>query len=452
MKAGLGSDPWDPHFEAADIDQRPFAPPDAEPANLQEIDAELQPPKGLPLIDTAQWLNCEPPARESAWGDWWPLRQTTLGTGEGGIGKGLLTQQLLSCSVLGRNCLGMKTRRMRAIYVTAEDDPDELWRREEAICAALGVRISDVIGDFLLCSLTGERGVSLAEFDINGRMRTTDRWGELKATVQAHNVGLIALDNATDLMAGDHNDIHQVAEFVNLITGLAIQQDGATLLLHHPNKMGADWLGSVAWHNKVRSRWVIKRGEVDGDADARAIYNPKANYGPSGGRIPFRWFRGAFVRDEDLPGDLAGELAATAAANAENDIFLTCLRERTRQSRAVSERHSPTFAPSEFAKMSEAKGLSKAKLEAAMNRLFRLGAIERAELWKGPDRKSVYGLRETAGNAAGNGAGDVRETVQPLKAGNGAANAGETHTVSKDTAGAALGAAAPSDRGGATNV
>ena len=46
------------------------------------------------------------------------------------------------------------------------------------------------------------------------------------------------------------------------------------------------------------------------------------------------------------------------------------------------------------------------RLNAAMDRLFRLGAIERAELWQGPDRKAVYGLRETTREGAGNGAGN----------------------------------------------
>ena len=404
------------------------------------------PESKLPVIDMEPWLHAKPPPREFAFGDLLPLRQAGLLTGLGGVGKGIFAQQLVTCSALALTCLGLRVNPAPAIYLTTEDDTDELWRREEAICAQVGGRIADVIGQLHLTSLVGERHTALATFDANGQLQQTDRWGQIVSTARAVGARLIVLDNATDLMAGDHNDLHQVAEFVQLLTGLAIEQNGAVVIVHHPNKGGDDWLGSIAWHNKVRNRLLLKRPDSDVDPDARVLISQKANYAPAGG--PFRWFKGAFVRDEDLSPDVVEEIAATVAANADNEIFLKCLRERTRQARAVSEKHSPTFAPSEFAKMQEAKGLSKARLEAAMDRLFRIAAIKRAELWKGPDRKPVYGLRESAGNGAVNGAGDARATLNTDTAGNGAGDAEETHTRIYDTAGAALGAAAPTDDAG----
>ena len=75
-------------------------------------------------------------------------------------------------------------------------------------------------------------------------------------------------------------------------------------------------------------------------------------------------------------------------------------------------------------------------------RLFRIEKIARAELWKGPDRKPVFGLRETAGNGAVNTMRETRETVREtaeILAG----NAPTTHTVYKYIPGAALRADAP---------
>src|SRR3546814_16245253 len=43
--------------------------------------------------------------------------------------------------------------------------------------------------------------------------------------------------------------------------------------------------------------------------------------------------------------------------------------------------------------MPEAKGIGKARLEAAMDRLYRIDAIERGYLWRA-DRKDKFGLRE----------------------------------------------------------
>lgn len=213
-------------------------------------------------------------------------------------------------------------------------------------------------------------------------------------------------------MAGDLNDIHQVAEFVNLFTGLAIRLRGCGLILHHPNKAGEDWLGSIAWHNKVRSRLIMKRGETAGDHDQRMLANPKANYGPSGNDIPFRWFEGAFTTDDAVPDSYFADLAVSADAAADNELFLLCLRQRTKEQRPVSAHPSTTYAPTEFAGMRESRGIGKDRLKLAMNRLFAIDAIEMGDLpWQRTDRHQAKGLREVAGgarHAAGNAAGNAQ--------------------------------------------
>ena len=329
----------------------------------------------LPVIDFANWTG-EPPARRSAWGDMLPLLQTTMLTGPGGVGKSLFEQMLCTCIALGVPFLGLETMQMNTLYVTCEDDPEELWRRQAAICAWLGVPIVALTGKLHLASLCGETSTELAMFDATGRLELTGRWRELEATCEALNIRLYAFDNATDAMGGDLNDLHQVAAFVNLLTGLAIRRDGLAMILHHPNKAGDDWLGSVAWHNKVRSRLIIADSEIEGDDDARTIRNPKSNYGPRGGKIAFRWFRGAFIRDEDLPTDYAEEMTATIRASAENKRFLECLAKATEEKRAVSiATNASSYAPRVFAKMTLGKGVKEGAFAAAMERLLHLGII-----------------------------------------------------------------------------
>jgi RecA-family ATPase len=256
--------------------------------------------------------------------------------------------------------------------------------------------VAALSGKLHLASLSGEIGNELATFDQSESLIVGERYREVEAAVRANGVGFVALDNASHLMAGDHNSLHQVAAFLGLLNRLALACNGSTLILHHPNKAGDDWLGSVAWENQVRSRIKMQAGDTPGDNDTRFIENPKANYAPLGSRVDFRWYQGAFCTDCDLPSNEARDLSANIAANFDNEVFLSCLRVRNSQLRAVSERRSPTFAPSVFAGMPEAKGVGKKRLEAAMDRLFRIAAIERGELWKGDDRKMIFGLRETA--------------------------------------------------------
>lgn len=124
-------------------------------------------------------------------------------TGEGGVGKSLLTQMLCTAIALGKPFLGMETERRNSLYVTCEDDADELWRRQDAICDAFGVTRDDLDGKLFLCSLSGLLETALAGEGGKGGVETTDRWRSLELTSRQLNIGFFALDNATDALAAD---------------------------------------------------------------------------------------------------------------------------------------------------------------------------------------------------------------------------------------------------------
>ena len=89
-----------------------------------------------------------------------------------------------------------------------------------------------------------------------------------------------------------------------------------------------------------------------------------------GEEIALTYTAGAFVPSAPELGDTPEARAAAAEA-----CFLTCLRRFEASGRAVSADKCPTFAPTSFAPLPEAKGLSKADLAAAIERLFPIGAI-----------------------------------------------------------------------------
>lgn len=372
----------------------------------EHVESDDTPAPFRPILNPAQWADADVPPREWIVRDWLPARQATYITGAGSSGKSLLAQQLATCVAVGAPCLGLETKQATAIYITCEDDGDELHRRQASICEALGIPLADLSGRLHLVSLVGRIGNELVLFDATGSMTTTGAWDSLMATVEATGARFIVLDNVAHLFAGNENFRNQVAAFCGLLNRLASESDAAVLFLGHPNKAGAPYSGSTAWENQIRSRIFLDwprdgHGEVE-DADCRVLSRGKANYARNGDELSFRWHRWAFVRDSDLPADSRAEFAATAQATADNYLFLACLAERTKQRRAVSEKRSPSFAPTVFAKMPESKHIGKARLEAAMDRLFRIGKIDRCELWIGEDRKPVFGLREVAGNGAVN--------------------------------------------------
>ena len=374
--------------------------------------------------------------------------------GQDGVGKSLIAQQMATCAAAGLPFLGLEVERVRALYVTCEDPLEELHRRQIAINTALRIEMHELQGWLRAHSLKGQLGNELATFDQNGRLRPTSRYEQLRAAALSSGAQLVLVDNAAHVFPGNENARHDVAAFLGLLERLSEEIDGAVVLLAHPNKQhgqgykqGNEYSGSTGWSAHVRNRLFLDwAGEIDGpaDRDERVLRRSKANYAARGEEIRCRWHNWAFVRDVDLPEDQRDAFAQTLRDRHDEDAFLNCLREWTRQHRAVSERRSPTFAPTVFAELRESSGVGKKRLEAAMNALWRCGRIERAELWKGPDRKPVFGLRETvrgtlretlAGDA-GNGVSDREEITRET--------AGNTHIPPKGGNGRGLEGPAPS--------
>lgn len=377
------------------------------PEALRALTASLidKPGDMLPLIDPGAWDGSIAPARAWALNDWIPARQASYLTGAGSTGKSLLSQQLATCIALGRPFLGVETRQSVAIYLTCEDDVDELHRRQMAICAALGISPRDLSGRLHLVSLSGAIGNELVTFDPQGRMVTTKAWATLRATVMHTRAGFVVLDNVAHLFAGNENIRNQVAAFCSLLNGMAADADASVLFIGHPNKAGDSFSGSTAWENQVRSRLFLDR-PADGDdgpsdPDSRTLSRAKANYARTGDTLDFRWHQWAFVQEGDLPPNVFAEIEGTARAATENDLFLHCLDCSIADRRAVSHVNGSNYAPRIFSQMIEGKGTSQAAFERAMERLLHLGMIQfDAPLWRGDNRHWKKGIKRAEGARA----------------------------------------------------
>lgn len=380
--------------------------------DMERYGEQDKPVEPITLIDPALWAGTEAPARRWKVKDYIPDGQATLLTGKGAAGKSLVSQLQATCIAMGLPFLGLEVAQTNALYITCEDDQDELQRRQAAICEGLGITLESLTGKLFLLSLQGELNNELATFTTDGRMSVAPRYRQIQDACARHEIGFLTLDNTAHLFTGNENDRHQVASFINLCNRLAIAIEGAVVIVGHPNKAGDSYSGSTAWENQVRSRLFMEipaneHGEIS-DPDLRVMRREKVNYAQRGGELLFRWHKGTFVLPEAVP-EVASEMAQTAGDARDNSLFLACLKERNRQHRAVSEqRASRTYAPKEFEKMAESKGIGRVRLEAAMDRLFRLNAIERSFLWV--DRgegKSRFGIKEVAGNSTKTGSADL---------------------------------------------
>lgn len=320
-----------------------------------------------------------------------PAGEVTLFTGAGSAGKSLLAQQLATALAAGVSTLGLDMGQAAAIYITCEDDEDQLHWRQAHLCKALFVPMESLAGKLEVASLRGALDNALGSEGPDGDFVLSPAYHRIAALTRRSGAKLVCLDNVAHLFSGNEINRGDVTRFLNALNRLAGETGAAVILLGHPPKSGDDYSGSTAWLNAVRSQFKI---EHDLATDMRTVTVGKANYARKGDQLRFAWVDWAFVLEDDLPPDTARSLADTARANFENDIFLKCLGICTEQRRNVSHQPGSNYAPKIFAGMPQAKGLKIPAFKAAMERLLHLGRIELdVELWRDSHRKPKCGIR-----------------------------------------------------------
>jgi RecA-family ATPase len=375
-----GEDGLRRHFDSRISKFVPVADERSEPDNLEPLD----------LIDPRTLAGRPVPPREWHARNLIPHRTVTLLTGDGGTGKSLLALQLSVATVLRKTWIGREVTGGRALYLSAEDDQDEVHRRLDDICAGEGGSLED-LGDLRILPLAGLDAVLAAPQGKSSIIAGTRLWQRLQNACETFRPRLVILDTSADLYAGEENNRAQVRQFIGMLRGLALRLDLTVVLLSHPSltgiSSGTGLSGSTAWNNSVRSRLyfrrVISQDGIEADPDLRILETMKSNYGQTGEQISVRWQMGRFVADILQSPDAYEQV--TAAIRTDR-LFLDLVQAYTAEGRPVSAAPSPNFAPSVFAKDPRANGTSKAALATAMNRLFEAGRI-RVESYGPPSRR-----------------------------------------------------------------
>jgi RecA-family ATPase len=336
---------------------------------------------GLPFIDMSAWDSEPVPRRE--WGvlDRIPLRQPTLFSGEGAIGKTLVALQLSVAHVIGRDWLGTLPEPGPAIYFGAEDEADEIHRRLADIAAHYGARFADLAGRLHLLSFAGKDAI-LGVAGRDGLVKPTALFERLHQAAITIQPKLITLDTVSDIFIGNENDRAHVRQFVALLRGLAIDANTGLIICSHPSltgiTTGTGLSGSTGWHNSVRARMYLSPARTDEgeepDPELRQLEFLKNNYGPRAERILVRWKNGVFIPEPSV-----GSLEKAAAEARADNVFLDILGRFNREGRNASDTKGPTHAPPLFSQEPEAKAanLKKAAMADAMRRLFASNRIHR---------------------------------------------------------------------------
>ena len=364
--------------EIQQVEIRDRVPPEI---NGHDTDAPTVLP--LPFFDAAEFDGVAVPQRRWLVKGRLPMRNVSLLSGDGAIGKTTIALQLAVNVAMGHpDWLGAVIDEVGPVlFYTAEEERDELHFRLDMICRHYGVAFGDLAAKLMLHCGAGEDCV-LATVNRQGLLDATKVYQSLGESLKRAAPKLVIIESAADVYGGNENDRAQVRQFVRLLRALAVTNDCSVLLLTHPSMSGMasgkGTSGTTAWNNSVRSRLYFAKPQAgddddDSDTDLRELTLMKANFAASGEKVGLVYRDGVFIR----PGSQSAHESEARNAQAEH-VFLTLLRSFIASGRAVSPSRSATYAPTLFEREDAAKkaGLRSKALGEAMSRLFDKGAIE----------------------------------------------------------------------------
>jgi phage/plasmid primase-like uncharacterized protein/RecA-family ATPase len=299
-----------------------------------------------------------------------PANNVTGLGGDGGTGKSLLGLQLGVATATNGLWIGFRPKAGKVLFVSAEDEIEELHRRLARICPRL-----ETLDNLAIIPLAGKDAVLAAPEGSSGLLKETPLFKAIRHIIAKHRPDLLILDTLADLFGGDEIKKVQARQFIGLLRGLALEYRVTVLLLYHPSQAGMNsgsgTSGNSAWNNSVRSRLYFERRitregseSFEDDVNIRVLKTMKSNRAAIGGQIVVRYDKGMFVREQE------STLDARDAAHQAERAFMELLAQFERECRTVSDKSGPNYAPFVFSKHPGANGIQKGQLEKAMNRLF----------------------------------------------------------------------------------
>lgn len=352
-------------------------------------------PANFPIFYPSDLQGKPIPARRWCVPDWIPDKAVTLLSGDGGTGKSILAMTLATCAAVGMPFMGLDIAPRKVVYLYAEDDLEEAWRRQDAINRALEIDFADLFDRLAWVSVAGE-DTFLLTFDKAGHPQQTKLSRHLHAFVlKVFGAQLLIVDTIADTFGGLEIDRQQVTRFIRQHQKLAVDMDGAVLLIGHPSvsgmKDGRPASGSNAWVNAVRSALYLRRadeGETPGDSDVkrvRILERAKSNFAPTDVEIRLRYVAGVFHADHP-PVETGG-----LWENAQVDVhFIAALRAALRNGVSPSPaKNSGQYAPTALKQYPEVKQYSRKQLEESMVRMLANRELREAIIGTGKNRRRV---------------------------------------------------------------
>jgi RecA-family ATPase len=330
----------------------------------------------FPWLDISDWDAQPVPERKWAIKDRVPLNQAGLFSGEGGTGKSII-ELMKDVAHAGKDWLGALPEPGPAFYIGAEDEEDEIHIRLAAIANHYGVTFAELNGWLYVRCLLGKDATLCALNSKTSKVETTALYHELYEQAGDIKPKNISIDTLSRAFSGSEIDRPQVYAFAMHMQALAKVAGGSVTVLSHPSlqgiNSGSGYSGSTAWHGAFRFRQYLKGAKSEAgeqpDSDVRQLEFKKNQYGPIGESIIVRYHRGLFLPEKGL-----STIEQAARQQQIEDVLIEVGKKLAGMGQELSPKpQANNYAPTVIAKQPEAKGIRKAELAAAMERLLQHG-------------------------------------------------------------------------------
>jgi hypothetical protein len=346
-------------------------------------------------MNWSQLADGTPPPRRWIYPGWLSYDPTLL-VGPGGVGKTLLAQHLGTALATGSEFFEKQVCQPLTVLMWAcEDDHDELWRRQVAICGSLNVSMADLQLRFILEPRRGRENTLLTMH--YAEPAWTPLMGELTEQVNDYKADVLLLDNVGQTFGANENDRHHVTRYINGILGMTDRPFCPLLMAHPARHSGSEYAGSAAWENAVRMRWLFGeqlpgddqvQDTEDPDADVRYLSRRKSNYSAKDWR-KFRLVDGALQLDAKIEGE-----ASMASARSSHVVLDAFRRIRTMGLDTSASTHASNYLPKIILAHRLNQGLNARELGKGMSDLMLDGALKVGVVGTYANRNPKQGLVE----------------------------------------------------------
>jgi AAA domain len=376
-------------------------------ANPEPFDAEA--------MDLAALEGLDPPPREWAWDGWMPHARAVYFTGDGGIGKSLLMQQLGTAYGLGHALFGYGTRGGPLIGIWGEDDKEEIWRRQKAINARLGCTMMDLVKADI-CWIPTARDITMFKADgTDSGFKVMLEFERFVETMARRKPGLAIVDGLTLVYEGGEGSRALITRVMRCFDAVA-REYGCTIVLIGHNNKGGSFSGSSAFENAVRARMSLSRVEAADGEEVIRFALPKANYSGKA-TIDLQWCNGCFVAvsEQHMTGE--EKLERDMRRSQAEGRFLEGIDKLTKMGKSLStSNRAQNYAP-KLINQHHCPLFSVTELDAAMWRLLEDGRIAaNAKLpFKSSGRRWATGLGLPGQEPVADQPGGVEDPAQSAR-------------------------------------